>query len=275
MKGTGWRCCPEATVIKADPRDTGDEPYLLAQKLPGIPIIISKKRFLAGLFAHERFGTNFFVLDDGFQHLGLRRDLDLVLIDASSPFGNGHLLPWGPLREPIDELARADATILTRFSGQTSGEKTLKFINLRFPKIPAFCADHLPEKIVFPFLSEVCEPDFLKGKRVLAFAGIARPDAFKETLLKLGAEIAHFRSFSDHYQFNRSEIEALIEMKDSLGARYILTSEKDWVRMASITPSCPQIAYLSIKFVLISDQGGFYSLVRSAVNLRCLGMKGN
>jgi tetraacyldisaccharide 4'-kinase len=119
---------------------------------------------------------------------------------------------------------------------------------------------------VFPFLSEVCEPDFLKGKRVLAFAGIARPDAFKETLLKLGAEIAYFRSFSDHYQFNRTEIEALIEMKDSLRARYILTSEKDWVRMASITPSCPQIAYLSIKFVMISDQGGFYSMVRSALN---------
>jgi tetraacyldisaccharide 4'-kinase len=122
----------DGEVIKADCRESGDEPYLLAKKLTGVPVIISSKRFTAGTFAHRKFGANFFILDDGFQHLGLKRDLDLVLIDAIRPFGNGHLLPWGPLREPIDQLARAGALILTRFSNQNSTQRTTYLLKSRF-----------------------------------------------------------------------------------------------------------------------------------------------
>jgi len=108
----------DGNSIKADPRDAGDEPYLLAKKLSGIPVVVSGKRYAAGIFAHEKFGCNFFILDDGFQHMELRRDLDLALIDAEKPFGNGHLLPRGPLREPVDQLAHF-------LCGSSAGESRL------------------------------------------------------------------------------------------------------------------------------------------------------
>ncbi len=255
----------DGEAIKADPEEGGDEAYLLARKLAGIPIVISKKRYIAGSFAHGKFGTNFFVLDDGFQHLELKRDLDLVLIDAASSFGNGHLLPWGPLREPIDQLARADMAILTRFKNQNSEQRTTDLLNEKFPAIPIFCADHEPEKIVFPQLNESHEPDFLEGKRVLAFAGLARPEVFRETLIRLGADLVYFKNFRDHYRFKLNEIQALIQMREELGAQYLLTSEKDWVRMAAFAPMCPEMGYLSIKFTMVSDQDGFFRMIKGAI----------
>jgi tetraacyldisaccharide 4'-kinase len=257
----------DGEVIKADCRESGDEPYLLAKKLTGVPVIISSKRFTAGTFAHRKFGANFFILDDGFQHLGLKRDLDLVLIDAIRPFGNGHLLPWGPLREPIDQLARAGALILTRFSNQNSTQRTTYLLNEEFPEVPIFYADHKPERVVFPQLNESHKPDFLKGKRVLAFAGIARPEVFRETITKLGANIVYFKGFRDHYRFKPKEIQSLIKMRKELGAQYLLTSEKDWVRMTTFAPMCPEMAYLSVKFTLVSDQDKFFKMIlRSYAN---------
>ena len=255
----------DGEAIKADPQESGDEAYLLARKLAGIPIVISKKRYIAGSFAHGKFGTNFFVLDDGFQHLELKRDLDLVLIDAASAFGNGHLLPWGPLREPVDQLVRADIAILTRFSNQRSAQRTTDLLDEKFPETPIFCADHEPEKVVFPQLNESHEPDFLKGKCVLAFAGLARPEVFRETLIRLGADLVYFKSFRDHYRFKPNEIQALIQMREDLGAQYILTSEKDWVRMAAFAPMCPEMGYLSIKFTMVSDQDGFFRMIKGAI----------
>ncbi|MFO7738627.1 MAG: tetraacyldisaccharide 4'-kinase [Desulfatiglandaceae bacterium] len=253
-------------TIKANPQETGDEAYLLARKLPGIPIVISRKRLSAGLFALENFGTNFFLLDDGFQHLALKRDLNLVLIDASIPFGNGRLLPWGPLREPVGRLVRAHGIVLTRFVGRSENYRTLSFLSAQFPSIPVYKADHLPVKLVFPQLNEVREPGFLAGKRVLGFAGIARPDALKETLIKLGANVVWFKGYRDHYPFKRDEIQALIHMKDKLNAEYLLTSEKDWVRMIPFCPTCSDLAYLAIEFELISNQAAFYGMIRRAAN---------
>ncbi len=256
----------DGSRIKANPRESGDEPYLLAKKLPGIPVVISGKRFLAGLFAHKKFGCDFFILDDGFQHLDLKRDLDLVLIDSDNPFGNGHLLPWGPLREPFNQLARADASILTRVSPHGPGERALDFLKETFPTIPMFRADHLPSSVVFPHKNEVREPGFLKGKRTLAFAGIAKPEVFRHTLIGLGADVVYFKGFKDHYQFKRGEIQALIQMKEKLGAQYLLTTEKDWMRMASSAPVYPDMAHLCLEFVLLSDQDGFFRIIKDGIN---------
>lgn len=253
--------------IKADPRDAGDEPYLLAKNLSGIPVVISEKRYAAGIFAHENFGCNFFILDDGFQHLELRRDLDLVLIDAERPFGNGRLLPRGPLREPIGQLARADACIITRCGVQGSGAPPPNFLGDESPPIPFFYADHLPKKVDFPFLDEIHEPGILDGKKVAAFAGIARPEVFKQTLVELGADIVYFKGFKDHYIFRQDEIRKLIDMKEKLDARYLITTEKDWVRMASVAPACHDMAYLCIEFEMLSDRDGFFGMIKDGINL--------
>jgi len=248
--------------IYAGPAEAGDEPYLLARKLPGVPVIISKKRYLAGALAHKKFGINFYILDDGFQHLDLERDLDLVLMDGSDPFGNGHLLPWGPLREPVDQLERADAFIITRAHHGVTGDDLTGFLKKRFPDKPLFLSDHAPERIIFPNKSETYDPEFLRGKPVVAFAGIARPEVFIETLKNLGVELVFFRAFEDHHIFKHNEIHDLINKKERLRANYLLTTEKDWVRMENFAHECPELAYLTIKFIFFSARNKFFRMVK-------------
>ena len=248
--------------IKAGPEEAGDEPYLLATRLSGIPVIVSKKRFLAGLFAYERYGCDFFILDDGFQHLELNRDLNLALIDSKNPLGNGNLLPLGPLREPVEQLARANACIVTRCKGPSPGDMVPGFLKGKFSSIPIFCADHVPESVVFPHSDEVYGPEFLKGKRILAFAGIAEPESFKQTLMGLGADIAYFRRFRDHYQFKGNDIRALVQMMEKKGAEHLVTTEKDWVRIETFATDRTDIAYLGIRFAFTLGQDEFFRMIK-------------
>lgn len=246
----------DGDTILAGPREAGDEPYLLARKLRGVPVVISKDRYMAGLLAQQKHGTNFFILDDGFQHLALKRDLDLVLLDASNPFGNGHLLPWGPLREPKDHLERADAFIITRSQGKT-GKGLLDILEAGFPDKPIFWSEHRPESVVLPGDDRV-GPDFLEGKRVIAFAGIARPQFFKETLARLGAEMLSYRPFRDHYAFSHRDIQDLVHQKETMKADLLITTEKDWVRIQGMMPESSHIAYLTISFQLSSSFRDFF-----------------
>lgn len=251
--------------IKSDSLLSGDEPLLLARELKGIPVILSKKRYLAGMYAHRKHGTNFFILDDGFQHLELKRDLDLVLIDAGSPFGNCRVLPAGPLREPVDQLQRADAFVITRAGDGDAAKRTSKILEERFPSIPTFSADHRPVKLIFPHQNEDQSPFFLKDKRILAFAGIAYPEAFRETLSKLGADPVYFKSFRDHYRFKREEIEDLILKAEKAGADYILTTEKDWMRIAPFAIVCPKMAYLCIEFRFLAGDKGLFRMIKDGM----------
>ncbi|MBW1721884.1 MAG: tetraacyldisaccharide 4'-kinase [Deltaproteobacteria bacterium] len=250
--------------LLADPRESGDEPFLLASRLKGIPVIVSKDRFRAGMLAHEKFGTDFFLLDDGFQHLNLHRDLDMVLLDAEHPFGNGHLLPRGPLREPVGHLERADAFILTRSDRVKDLSPIENFFNSRFPRIPLFKGRHVPEAIHFPREGRTCGLDFLKGKRIAAFAGIARPETFLDTLSGLGAIPVSFSVFADHHPFNPGEIRHLLRLKKESGAQYLVTTEKDWVRIKDIVSGIPDLAFLRIAFDLSPTQD-FFHMMEEAV----------
>ncbi len=247
--------------VSAGSREAGDEPYLMAKKLQGVPVIVSTNRYLGGQFAHKKFGTNFFILDDGFQHLGLNRNLDLVLLDASNPFGNGYLLPRGPLREPVNQLKRADAFIITRSGRDGSSDELIDDLKKRYPGKPIFRSDHLPEKIVIPSRGLVNKVDLINGKDIMGFAGIARPDAFLETLTELGAELVFFKVFRDHHSYQSREIQELMTEKRRLKADFLLTTEKDWVRMESSIPQYPDLAYLTIKFSLLDDEDKFFRMV--------------
>jgi tetraacyldisaccharide 4'-kinase len=244
--------------------EAGDEPHLMAKRLPGVPVIVSRQRYVAGLLAHKKHGTNFFILDDGFQHIALRRDLDLALIDVTTPFGNERLLPWGPLREPIEQLGRADAFILTRVDDGSAKENTavIELLKKRFPEKPIFMSRHVPEKIVFPDGNKVYNVDFLQGKRIAAFAGIARPEVFKKTLADLGAEVVSFAAFRDHQVFTPREIADLVEEKKRVGADYLATTEKDWARLENVVAECPDLAYLSIRLVITEGAEIFFGMLK-------------
>ena len=273
--------------IYADSQIAGDEPVLLARKGGGSPVIISENRYLAGMYAYKKFGSDFFILDDGFQHLELERNLNLALIDASDPFGNAHLLPWGPLREPLSQLERADVIILTRFSRVESSEnigqgaenntirrtpgairsprETLAFLKEKFPSTSVFRADHIPDELVFPLSGDVHPPEFLRGKRVLAFAGIANPEQFQESLMKLGADVAQFKGFRDHYPFDGDEIRELIRIKEKVGASCLITTEKDWMRIAPFEPIHNDLAYLSVRFAFLPGQEGIFRIIKNGL----------
>jgi tetraacyldisaccharide 4'-kinase len=249
-------------AIFSNPVEAGDEPYLLARKLKGVPVIISRARYDAGLYTHEKHGTDFFILDDGFQHIGLARDLDIVLLDASRPFGNLHLLPWGPLREPVNHLARADAFILTR-SVEGSTPTPLGLLKQKFPEKPLFRSQHMPRKIFFPRSWKTYGPAFLTGKRVAAFSGIAKPEQFRDTLTKLGAEILSFKGFPDHHPFSRAEIEGMILSAKTVDC--LITTEKDWVRIENLGVHEDKLCFLTIKFELLAGKESFFNLVEEKV----------
>ena len=252
----------DGEALLSTPAESGDEPYLLAKKLKSVRVIISKSRYEAGLLSHEKHGTNFFILDDGFQHVGLQRDLDIVLLDATRPFGNLHLLPWGPLREPLHHLGRADAFILTR-SGEGAASILVDFLAKKFPGKPVFRSQHLPQKVVFPRSWKTYGPAFLLGKRVAAFCGIAQPEQFRNTLTKLGAEMVFFKAFPDHYPYSRAEIEEMILSANA--ADFLMTTEKDWVRVENLGVHEDKLCFLTIKFELLAEKQSFFSMVKRSI----------
>lgn len=254
----------DGAKIKTVPRVSGDEPYLLAKNLPGIPVIVSRARYKGGLWACEKFSSNFLILDDGFQHLELNRDLNILLLDASDPFGNGFSLPRGPLREPVAQLGRADVCIITRYGKDKRRDKAVGLLETRFPNLPFFLSDHIPARLVFPITGKVKDPHTLEGKRVIGFAGIARPGSFEQTLRELGAELVHFEAFGDHHHYTSAEITELLERRRALGADYVMTTSKDWVKLEPESIRDGKIGYIGIEFTLLKEQGAFFKLVRKA-----------
>jgi tetraacyldisaccharide 4'-kinase len=235
--------------ILMDPLQAGDEPSLLARKLKGVPVIVGRERWVAGRLAIDRFRTEVLVLDDGYQHLALKRDLNFLLLDSFSPFGNGRLFPRGELREPLSQVRRADALILTK------GGADDKIINLgkRFMNLPegrpVFRVRYEPEEIIVWGEERALLPLHLKGKKVLAFSGLARPESFEKTLQGLEAEIVGFEPFPDHYAYEGKDLERLVEKAMRAGAEAMVTTEKDRVRIKNFPPGRIPLWSLSVRHV--------------------------
>jgi tetraacyldisaccharide 4'-kinase len=215
--------------ILLDATQAGDEPLLIARSLPGVPVITGAKRKLTGQAAIDRFGVHVLICDDAFQHRQIFRDIDIVLLDAEKPLGNGHLLPRGELREPVGSLDRAGCLILTR-SGETKPlhQDIARIANESH--IPVFRAAHRFKEMIRPDESALPKED-LRGKKVCAFCGIAKPASFKNLLLEAEAEILAFIPFPDHYAYDRYDLEELEQKFRALNADYWITTEKDAMRL--------------------------------------------
>ncbi len=228
-----------------DADEAGDEALLMAKRLSGVPVIKSADRYEAGLFAIRelRFSVSalpsrlLFILDDGFQHWKLSRDLDVLLIDSTNPFGNNKLLPAGPLREPLREMRRADIIVLTRMREGTDSdriEENLKNEVRRYnPDAPIFSSWHTPTG-----LSTVSGKELplgaLAGKRVFAFCGIGNPSSFRNILTSIGADVRGFTVFSDHHAYRRHEMDRIIESAKTGNADWIVTTEKDIMKLNNL-----------------------------------------
>jgi tetraacyldisaccharide 4'-kinase len=245
--------------------EAGDEPYMLARNLPGVIVLVDKNRVKAGAFAIKKFGCDTLVLDDGFQYLPLKGQLNLLLVDKTNPFGNGHLLPRGVLREPIKHLSRASYVFLTKSNGQRDHELEA-LIAENNPGVDIIECSHRPQ-----YLQPLGAPrgstegrqplTFLKGRRVLAFSGIATPESFEKFLRDLGALIVARERYLDHYRFNDDDFDELIAQAKREGAECLVTTEKDAVRIPEGRAWPMPVYYLRLEIDLISGAADFNEAV--------------
>lgn len=221
LKGEA-RIVADGRTVLLSPAEAGDEPYLLASSIPGLMVVVGADRYRAGCLALERLAPDIFILDDGFQHQRLRRDLNLLLLDCARPFGSGRTLPAGVLREPAAAAGRADVVIFTRCDGREPKPLAGK---------PCCAASHrLAGAIALPGGEKQPLPT-LGLRRGLAFAGIADPAAFFDSLEREGVRLIATLAFPDHCDYGEKEVAALCRLKDASRAEYLITTEKDAVKL--------------------------------------------
>jgi tetraacyldisaccharide 4'-kinase len=220
------RVVSDGKTLLLTPAEAGDEPCLLASSLPGLMVIMGSDRYSAGKLALSGFTPDCFILDDGFQHQRLARDLDIVLLDSSSPFGNGRTVPAGFLREPLSALKRAGLVIFTRCEpGATLPEKLPVEVN-------QCCSSHMLTGYT-PLRGGDLHPfTGLDGRRIIAFCGIAAPASFFEALELCGVKLVSTLAFPDHTEYGPKEMEALGRLKRQFRADCFITTAKDAVKLA-------------------------------------------
>lgn len=235
----------DGRALLADARSAGDEPYLIARDNPAVPVAVGADRVRAARLLLRAASPEVIVLDDAFQHRRLARDLDLLLVDRRDPWGNGKMLPRGPLREPLASIARAHAVILTRSDGQcpSSLSSALQRFN---PGAALFHCTLEPRAFVKPD-GETIGLAALKGFSVYAFSGIARPERFEDDLRSLGVRLSGSRRFPDHHAFRRRDMEQVAAEARRSGADVLVTTEKDLVRIGEAPDSSLPLYALAIR----------------------------
>jgi tetraacyldisaccharide 4'-kinase len=228
--------------VLLDPFSAGDEPYLLAMKLPGVPVLCHPDRYMAGRWAERHFQPDIILLDDGFQHMKLHRDYDLVLMDALSPMGNGRVLPAGPLREPPTALRRATAVLLTRCRDSESGDHARLWLERIAPELPVHTSEFKPAGLCPANGSPAAGLHEFSGKRVVAFCGLAHPGQFFRMLADAGLNVGQCLAFDDHQSYGDAEHRRITAACEDIGAVAALTTRKDLVKIQSTPLPCPLYA---------------------------------
>jgi tetraacyldisaccharide 4'-kinase len=239
-KGSGQKngaVVSDGRELQCDVGQAGDEPYLIAQLLENVPVLVGKDRNRAGRAAISLFDPDVIILDDAFQHLRIKRDLDLMLLDAKSPFGNAFLLPRGRLREPLAALSRADAVVLTRSTPHTA--QRLPNLDGLDPSPPVFRCVHAEvirgvagQHHSLPPLNKLpVGVSDLNGVRLFAFAGLAHNRYFFDALRsRFGGTLAGTMAFEDHHAYGQEEMAAIGRAALDAGAALLVTTDKDYVR---------------------------------------------
>ncbi len=260
-RGYGGRAKGQINIV-SDGKDiflnateAGDEPRLLAENLPGVPVLTGIKRSIPGRYAVDSLGAECVILDDGFQHLGVKRDLDLVLFNADNPLGLNRVLPGGDLRESLDALQRADCFAVTG-ANDANRQKVSEFqcsLENQFPGKPFFCGRYVPlsklKKGLNQVITSISLPEALQFP-LYGFCGIANPESFKILLDYHGFTIKGFSTFQDHYLYTSKNIRTLHDRAQGSGAQALITTSKDFVKLKYMMPNDMPIFSLDIELVL-------------------------
>ncbi len=255
------RVVSDGKSLLLDSETAGDEPYMLASNLKDVVVLVDKDRVKSGRYAIEKFGCDTLLLDDGFQYWKLAgRRRDIVLIDCQAPFGNEYLLPRGTLREPGSHLARASTIFITKSDGNTAR------LRARIAKHNSTAGIiecvHQPLYFEDVFTGERHDLDLLKGKKVAALSGIAQPESFENSLLKLGADLVYSKRFADHHRFTQQEILNAVNRGKKRQAQIILTTQKDAVRFPKIDRRDLPFYFMRVEIKIVTGAKDFNDCVR-------------
>jgi tetraacyldisaccharide 4'-kinase len=256
----------DGSQVLLDSDEAGDEPFMLAHNLPGVVVLTDKDRVRAGRFALKEFSVDVLILDDGFQYLPLRADMNLLLVDQLNPFGNRRLLPRGILREPVKHLSRASYIMVTKSEVEPQLEllETIRKYNQRAEIIR--CA-HKP-KVFRGINSEQQEKlNFLFEKRTGVFSGIASPRGFEQLILRMSAELRYKKRFLDHHRYETDELDRLFQQAKNSGVEVMITTEKDAVRIPKEFKPVLPLYYLRMEIEIVEGIDDFEEAINSVCEL--------
>jgi tetraacyldisaccharide 4'-kinase len=249
----------DGSTILTGQGEAGDEPVLIAQSAEGIPVITGPERTVTGDFAVKTFGADVLILDDAFQHRRIFRDIDIVLLNREKPFGNGFLLPRGPLRESPQGLNRAHLRIWKD--------------SARDGRYPLYCEQGIgtfspvlsgylrPKDLVRGNTGEPLPLEHIGGKKICAFAGIGSPENFRVTIDSLGGVLVGFLPYPDHYRFTLEDVDEIRRKKAASGAEILVTTEKDGIRLTEFTDFLKEVLILRVEMEMLPSRDEFTALL--------------
>ena len=276
----GW-VVSDGRRIVGDARMAGDEPLLLARLLgPGVPVVVGSNRYAAGLTAIDRFDPDVLLLDDGYQHRQLARDLNILLLDATSPFGNTHLLPRGSLREPVSAVSRADMVVFTRCQGMPPPALDLMETMPSTP--PIYRTDHISiyrgriragQRMEAFDWSAAAEdrPSPLAGAGVVVFSGLAHNRQFRQSVTAQEAKVLESLEFDDHHAYGPSDVERISMAAQAADCDALVTTDKDLVRLPADTVLQKDLIVLGVEIEFAADDDRWRAAIAHRVGEICQG----
>jgi len=251
-----------------------DEPALIEQSCPGCSVIINPDRVQGAHVAVSEHDAQIIIMDDGFQHRRLARDIDVLAIDATEPFGYGKVLPAGMLREPASSIKRAHAVILTRCD-QAEPQK-LEAVKQKIKQLNKniIIAESLHEPQCIIINKAEQKFDYIKDKKIFAFCAIGNPDSFYKTLSAQQADIVGTETFDDHHNYNPADIDMVLQKAAQLNAQLVLTTEKDWTKLHDMPVKGDiELGFVKIKIHFTLGLDEFTHLIDSQITSTITGAK--
>jgi tetraacyldisaccharide 4'-kinase len=254
------RVVSDGVSLLLDSRTAGDEPFMLANNLRGVVVLVDRDRVTSGIHAIEEFGSDVLILDDGFQYVKMRHSLEIALIDRQAPFGNEYLLPRGTLREPPENLRRATHIFITKCDG-SDNSALVRRIRRHNRTAGLIECTHRPKHLKDFVTGEVRPLEALKGLKIGALSGIAVPESFEQALVDLGADLQLTQSYADHHRYSLKEIERFVRRCARRNLDAVVTTEKDAVRIPRIPDPEVPILYMRVEIEILSGHDIWDALV--------------
>lgn len=246
--------------VQATLAEAGDEPLMLARRLPGVKVVVGPNRYENGLALEENRDCDVFLLDDGFQHIQLKRDLNILVLDATDPFGGGEMAPFGRLREPLYALRRADAIVVTRADRTFDQEELQAVLDACEVTAPVLFAYHEMTGLHDLATGKPQAQRSLFNQKVGVFSALGKPVIFEDDVANAGANVVHTKRFGDHYRYTQSDADQLVVDARAAGAERLVTTEKDAVKLETLDFRDFPVSVVEIK-VQFEDEVGLKSLL--------------